>query len=142
MTQLVKNDPLRLAKLENHAQLVNHESLWLANFTSKNTKKAYAKTFRDFCGYFAITDAKEFRGVHSADIVGYRDWLINQNYSNRTIRNKLAAISSCFKFLISKHVIDTNPVEGVQRPKVDESSGETPVMVAEQVKLLLKQPKN
>jgi site-specific recombinase XerD len=28
----------------------------------------------------------------------------------------------------------------VQQPKVDESSGETPVMVAEQVKLLLKQP--
>jgi len=49
-------------------------------------------------------------------------------------------MSSCFKFLISKHLIEINPVEGVERPKVDESAGETPAMTARQVKHFLHQP--
>ena len=35
-----------------------------------------------------------------------------------------------------------NPTEGIERPKVDETTGETPAMTNEQVRLLLSQPDN
>jgi hypothetical protein len=30
-------------------ELVNHETLWLRNFISKQTQRAYTRVFREFC---------------------------------------------------------------------------------------------
>lgn len=136
---LVKTGSLDL-DIAKSQTLVHHETTWLKNFTSKQTRKSYSITFREFCGYLAISNPEQFRAVQPSDMIAYRDSLIESGKSNRTVRNKLACISSCFKFLVKHQIVKNNPVEGIERPKVDETVGETPVMTNEQVKQLLSQP--
>ncbi len=35
-------------------ELVNHETLWLRNFISKQTQRTYTRVFRDFCLFLGV----------------------------------------------------------------------------------------
>lgn len=120
--------------------MLNYESLWLKNFTSEQTRRTYHRAFRQFCGLLGIDSPQAFRTVTEAEIIHFRDHLIHtKEMSNRSVRNRLAALSSCFQYLRGKGVVSDNPVDGVERPKVDETAGETPAMTNCQVKLMLSQ---
>jgi site-specific recombinase XerD len=58
----------------------------------------------------------------------------------RSVRNRLAAISSLFKHLKNEQVVKVNPVENIQRPRVAEERGTTPAMTPEQVRKMLDAP--
>ncbi len=141
MGELVKKETGYLETLSLERELINHETNWLVNFTSKQTRRTYSVAFREFCQLHGIKTPQGFRSVITSDIISYRDFLINtKKASNRSVRNRLASLSSCFNYLRSKNVVESNPTEGVERPKVDETSGETPAMTNEQVRLFLSQP--
>ena len=121
--------------------LVNEETLWLKNFISTQTQRAYSLAFREFCGFLNISTPEAFRSVTAAHIVSYRDFLLGEKgMKHRSVRNRMAALSSCYRFLQHRGVVNRNPVEGIERPKVDESRGETPVMTAQQVRRILNEP--
>ena len=141
MTELAPISDQYIESLSLESELINQETVWLQNFTSKHTQKAYSFAFREFCALSGINSPQGFRASTDFSVIQYRDYLINRKkLSNRGVRNRLAALSSCFKHLQARGIVKANPVEGIQRPKVDESIGETPVMTSEQVRLLLKQP--
>lgn len=141
MSEISTTSNQYLENLEIQRELRNHETIWLQNFTSKQTQRTYKLAFEEFCGLHRITDSTSFRAVSEAEIIEYRDHLVHhRQLSNRSVRNKMAAISSCFRFLQSKGLIKRNPADGIGRPKVDESVGETPVMTNDQVRAFLRQP--
>lgn len=126
---------------EGKLSLVNLETLWLANKTRENTMKTYKVAFHEFCELNRIQDSDHFRKAGMAEIIYYRQYLSTERgLKPRTIRNRLSALSDCFGFLKSNGAIAVNPVDDVERPKVDESRGVTPVMTDNQVLQLLDQP--
>ncbi len=56
-------------------ELVNHETLWLRNFISQQTQRAYTRVFRDFCVFLSIDTPDALRAVTAAHIIAYRDYL-------------------------------------------------------------------
>lgn len=48
------------------AELVNHETLWLKNFLSKQTQQTYRAVFREFCQLGQITSPEALRQVTPA----------------------------------------------------------------------------
>lgn len=141
MTNLPATSTQYLETLEIERELQNQETVWLQNFTSKQTQRTYRRAFQEFCGFHHITDSKAFRSVSDTQIIEFRDHLIHhRQLSNRSVRNKMAAISSCYRHLQARGLIQRNPTDGIERPKVDETSGETPALTNTQVRLILKQP--
>jgi site-specific recombinase XerD len=57
-----------------------------------------------------------------------------------TIRRKLAALSSLFEYLCTSNAVETNPVKGVKRPKVESYEGKTPALGDHQARKLLEAP--
>ena len=72
-TKLVKKSGVSTFSKSNLRDLVNSESLWLANFTSKQTQRTYSAAFQEFCAFLGVADSDAFRVLSSAEIILYRD---------------------------------------------------------------------
>jgi integrase/recombinase XerC len=59
--------------------------------------------------------------VTDADIRPFLGWLHDRGLSRRSIRMKLAAVRSLFKYLIRTEVIDRNPAAIIASPKLDKT---------------------
>jgi len=119
---------------------VQAESVWLANFFGANTKGAYRVAVRSFFDTIGISSADELYGVRQAHVIAWRDAMMVRGMANRTICNRLSALSSLFKYLCSERLADINPVTGVRRPKVDQKMVSAPKMTREQVRAILAAP--
>ena len=119
---------------------IHEESLWLSNFISKDTQKTYKNAVFNFLAFGNIESLEQLRAVKQSDILSWRDNLISSNSSNRTVNNRMAALSSLFNHLCEKQIVHTNPVKGLKRPKVDQSMVKTPSLTVEQVRAILASP--
>jgi site-specific recombinase XerD len=52
----------------------------------------------------------------------------------------MASLSSLFNHLCEKQIVSTNPVKGLKRPKVDQTTVKTPALTVEQVRAILDAP--
>ena len=94
---------------------------WLSNHLSKATQSVYSGTIKEFSHFllqrrFHFNHPSEIKPVH---VIKYRDWLMANDQSNKTINRKLSALSSLFKELRFEQVISLNPAESVKRPPDD-----------------------
>ena len=122
---------------------VSAENVWLANFHSENTKAVYKNAVGDFINEMGIDSPDKLYNASQAHIVAWRDLLKSKGLKNSTIRNRLAALSSLYKFLSDKQLSRHNPVSGVLRPNSGKSGigvGKTPALTRKQVRLLLDAP--
>ena len=132
-----KNNLPALPELSN--DLVAHEEVWLANFTSDQTRDTYKIALREFCALGQIQTREQLRDVSPANIITYRDYLLKKKkMAPRSVRGRMATISSLFKHLKEEQVVTRNPVENIKRPRVDQSKGTTKDMSVEQVQQLMK----
>ena len=120
--------------------LVNLETLWKENKERENTQDTYSVAFRQFTTHANLRNSDAFRMVTMAEIIKFRNHLKKSGYAPKTINTKLSAIADCYEFLKKNRVIDSNPADMVERMKVDDSLGVTPVMTEDQVIALLRQP--
>ena len=122
---------------------VSAENIWLSNFHSDNTKGTYKQAVSDFITDMEIDSSEKLYNVSQAHIISWRDILNAKGLTNATIRNRLAALSSLFRFLADKQLCKSNPVSGVLRPNSGKSGigvGKTPALTRRQVRLLLDAP--
>ncbi|WP_125780971.1 tyrosine-type recombinase/integrase [Pseudoalteromonas rubra] len=110
------------------------------NFTSQATRKTYQQAIQQFISFATITSPKALHSVKQADVLIWRETLRGQGYTNRTICNKLSALSSLFDHLCEKQIMPTNPVKGVKRPKLSQQRVVTPSLTVEQVKTMMSTP--
>ena len=111
---------------------------WLSNHLSAGTRSIYASSLREF-GRFLLD--KGFQFGHPKDlkpnhIIAYRDWLLSEDNSNKTVNRKLSALSSLFKELRHEQVIPLNPAESVRRPPSDIKKARTSFSDSEIKRLL------
>ena len=81
------------------------------------------------------------RGLEAADrkmILGYLSHLLEKGISSRSVSRRLSSIKSFYKFLYEKNLIDRDPVEKVDNPKLGRS---LPKILSERdVEILLLSP--
>jgi len=117
------------------------EAEWFANITNPRTRAAYQGDVTDFIAFIGIKAAVEFRLVTRAHVIAWRDELQQRGNSPATMRRKLSAVSSLFDYLCNRNAIMANPVNGVQRPEVENpNEGTTPAISDDQARRLLAAP--
>lgn len=105
--------------------------------TSPHTLKAYSSDLRQFLEYFTPPDGQP-PPVARFEVLEIREWLADV-YSRKletvSIRRKLAAVRSLFRFLLREGLIPMNPARLVRTPKAPRSLPD--VMTAEQANGLI-----
>ena len=104
---------------------------------SAHTLRNYGSDLRQFCDYFAI-DGKPQPKVEDIDVLAIREWLgdlYQQSLTAVSMRRKLAAVRSFFKFMAREGIIQTNVARLVRTPKAPKTLPR--VMTAEQTNTLV-----
>lgn len=105
---------------------------------SPHTVRNYGVDLKQFLDYFARADSTP--PVESIDLLALREWmgdLHRQKLDAVTIRRKLAAVRSLFKFLSREGLIQANPARLVRTPRVAKKLPRVPT--AEQTNALIDQ---
>ena len=120
--------------------LYHHVVQYLAHLERENasvhTVRNYGSDLEQFCQYFTV--AGEAPGVNAIDALAMREWmgsLYDAQLSAITIRRKLAAVRSFFKYLHRLNLIPVNTARLVRTPKAPKTL--PVVMTPEQTNTLL-----
>lgn len=113
---------------------------WFANIDNPRTRRAYQSDLQDFMAFIGIVRPQEFRQVMRSHVIAWRKHLEGRSLAPATIRRKLAALSSLFEYLCECNAVETNPVKGTKRPKVESQEGKTPALGDHQARALLAAP--
>jgi integrase/recombinase XerD len=122
----------RAGNEQRHGHII---AAWKQAQSSPHTLRAYSRSMTDFCSWL---DARgmDLLTVKRPIIDGYRHTLAG--LSPATVAAKLAALSSFYRYAVSADVLTGgNPVELVQRPKVDADHSSTEGLSKDQARALL-----
>ena len=122
-------------------ELAGHIELFLAELrrqnASEHTVRNYASDLDQFLAYFTLPGEKK-PTVEKIDALAVREWL-GHLYEERltavSMRRKLAAVRSFFKFLLREGFVEKNVARMVRTPKIPKTLPE--VMTAEQTNALV-----
>src|SRR5258705_10041835 len=84
---------------------------------SAHTLRSYANDLRDFQAFLAARGAPD---LASADLRLVRAWraaLHARGLARASVARKLAAVRSCFRFLVRRGVVDATPAGEARRPR-------------------------
>jgi len=89
--------------------------------SSTHTVLAYSKALEQFQAYIEEQWGAEpaVANIKEADIRPFLGWLDDKGLAKRSLRMKLAAVRSMFKFLVRSDVISHNPTSLMASPKID-----------------------
>jgi site-specific recombinase XerD len=145
MTLFVFEEPTDLALLSARlpAQFLPDakasERFWeffAANIRNKNTRRAYYKAacrFSDWCQGRELFDLARIKPLHVAAYI--ED--LQRTHSKPTVKQHLAALRMLFDWLVVGHVMGVNPAHSVRGPKHVVKKGKTPVLAADEARVLL-----
>ena len=113
---------------------------WFADIQNPNTRAAYRSDVSQFMAFVGLQRAEEFRMVARAHVIAWRKQLAAQKLAAASIRRKLSAVGSLFRYLCEQNAIIHNPCDGVSRPKEGANEGKTPALSDAQARALLEAP--
>lgn len=105
---------------------------------SKNTIEAYSHGLNRFLNHLRGKGVQEIREVGKFDVRGFLLVLKKRNLSAKTIVRNLVAIRTFFRFLIQEGILETNPIEDLESPKVAKTLPE--ILTLKEIEQLLEQP--
>ena len=106
-----------------------------ASIRNPNTRAAYlvaAARFARWCDRHELP----LTGVRPLHVGAYVEQLQHE-YSIPSVKQHLAALRMLFDYLVLGHVLEVNPASSVRGPKYSIKKGKTPVLAAEEARLLL-----
>jgi site-specific recombinase XerD len=107
-----------------------------AQINNDNTRVAYlnaTKRFADWCETHGLRELVDVEPIHVAAFV--KD--LQGRFSPPTVKQHLAALRMLFDWLVTGHVIATNPAHAVRGPKYVVKRGKTPVLAGDEARTLL-----
>ena len=115
---------------------MNVAAAWLASLRAARTRRAYAGDVRGWLGWLAErgTDVLDAGRVH-VDLwaAGQQD----QGAESSTVRRRLSALSSFYRYCAAHDLVDRIPTAGVARPGVDPDYTATVGLDRDQVRALV-----
>lgn len=106
-----------------------------ANIRNPNTRESYARAVRRFSAWCEARGL-QLQQLNPVVIAGYIEHL-GQKLARPTVKQHLAAIRMLFDYLVTGQIIPMNPAASVRGPKHVVKTGSTPVLTAEEARLLL-----
>ncbi len=105
---------------------------------SKNTIVAYSHGLGRFLNHLREKGVQEIRDVGKFHVRGFLLMLRKRNLSTKTIVRNLVAVRTFFRFLIQEGILESNPVEELESPKVAKTLPE--ILTLREIEQLLEQP--
>lgn len=105
-----------------------------ATIRNKNTRLAYAQAVRQF---FDWTEERGFASLDQIEPMVVAAYIEQHPGSKPTIKQHLAAIRMLFDWLVTGQILPHNPATSVRGPKHVVKRGKTPVLTADQARMLL-----
>jgi len=105
---------------------------------SKNTIEAYSHGLSRFLNHLREKGVQEIREVGKFHIRGFLLVLRRKNLNTKSIVRNLVAIRTFFRFLIQEGVLESNPVEELESPKVAKTLPE--ILTLKEIEQILEQP--
>lgn len=108
---LVSSDAPRRSPSELHAMK------FLARYRNPRTRNGYAITLRQWFGWIAALEVEPLEATRSHIDLFCRD-LEMHGRTNSTVAAKMNALAGYYRFAVIDRLIDENPMEHVERPKI------------------------
>ncbi|MEA3641545.1 MAG: tyrosine-type recombinase/integrase [Lamprobacter sp.] len=109
-----------------------------AQIRNRNTREAYIRAVRDFLGWVetdaGIADLLDIEPLHVAAWIELR----TRTYEAQSVKQKLSALRHLFDWLVTGHVLSTNPASFVRGPKFSYTQGKTPILTPTEARQLLR----
>ncbi len=105
---------------------------------SKNTIDAYRHGLTRFLGHLREKGVQEIQEVGKLHIRGFLLALRRKNLNTKSIVRDLVAIRSFFRFLIQEGILESNPAEELESPKVAKTLPE--ILTLKEIEQILEQP--
>ena len=107
-----------------------------ANIRNVHTRRAYYRAVVGFFDWCQERDLGELGRILPIHIAAYIEEL-QQAQSKSTVKQHLAAVRMLFDYLVIGQIVPVNPATSVRGPKHVVKKGKTPVLSAEEARLLL-----
>ena len=107
-----------------------------AQINNDHTRKAYlnaTRRFAEWCDRRGIGQLANVEPFHVAAFVKE----LQGELSPPTVKQHLAALRMLFDWLVTGHILETNPAHAVRGPKYVAKKGKTPVLTADEARELL-----
>ena len=104
------------------------------NIRNPNTRKAYARAAADFAAWCELHGIADVRQVQPVHVAAYIEGL---QIAAPSIKQRLAALRMLFDWLVVGQVMPMNPASSVRGPRHSVKKGKTPVLAAEEARVLL-----
>jgi site-specific recombinase XerD len=107
-----------------------------AQINNDHTRKAYLNVVRRFaawCEQLGIGQLADVQPVHVAAFITQ----LQEGLAPPTVKQHLAALRMLFDWLVTGHVLEVNPAHSVRGPKYVVKKGKTPVLAADEARVLL-----
>jgi integrase/recombinase XerD len=107
-----------------------------SHIRNANTRRAYREAVRQFsafCADHGILDLTQVEPIHVAAFVETQ----LKFQSKPTVKLRLAALRMLFDWMVVGQVIPTNPAHAVRGPKHSQRRGKTPVLQADEARVLI-----
>jgi site-specific recombinase XerD len=107
-----------------------------AQINNDHTRKAYLNATRRFAAWCEAKGLHELSEVHPFHVATFIKEL-RRDFSAPTVKQHLAALRMLFDWLVTGHILDTNPAHAVRGPRYVVTKGKTPVLAADEARALL-----
>ena len=106
------------------------------NIRNPNTRRAYFKAVEGFAAWCEERGLGDLAVVTPMHVAAYVEQL-GRTHSKPTVKQHLAAIRMLFDWLVTGHILETNPAHAVRGPKHSVRKGKTSVLSADEMRELL-----
>jgi site-specific recombinase XerD len=86
---------------------------------SPSTILAYRADLEQLVDFLVAKNKVLPEQIVNPDVEAFRDNLLNQKYTSKTVSRKLNAVKTFYRWLISEHLVTSNPAETVAHPKIE-----------------------
>jgi site-specific recombinase XerD len=107
-----------------------------AQINNDHTRKSYLNATRRFAQWCEAHGLDELAQVEPFHVAAFVKELQRQ-FSAPTVKQHLAALRMLFDWLVTGHIIETNPAHAVRGPRYVVTKGKTPVLAADEARAVL-----
>jgi site-specific recombinase XerD len=111
-------------------------AFFTANIRNPNTRKAYTWAVAEFAAWCERHGLLSLPAIEPVHVATYIESL-QSRLSAPSIKQHLAAIRMLFDWLVVGQVLPSNPASSVRGPKYSTKKGKTPVLMADEARMLI-----
>ena len=93
------------------------DNIWIEKGLSKNTLESYRSDLEQFSNWLKTKDLN-FSKTAKKDILSYLSFLFKSGLGSKTVARKLSSLKSFFRYLVFKSIIQIDPSNDIETPKL------------------------